>query len=216
MESNKDLKIIISDAINSKNISVEQLAEITGIPERYILAIQNTDLKKLPSKPYIGGYLKKISGVLGLNYEEMWKLYKKELEEKTSGEYDKLPENRFAIKHVSREKKLAVVFGVVLVLYIIFNLSRILGNPVISISNPNTPVVLFSSPINLYIITGTAEPKDKLTINGEEIAINTDGTFSKELKLLPGENNLEFKIKKFLGREKTIIRKVQYQPINNY
>lgn len=218
MESNKDLKIILSEALNSKNLNHESLARVTGIPENYICAIQNIEIDKLPPKPYIRGYLKKITRVLNLNYDEIWALYQKELTHKTSGEYDKLPENRFLIKNVSKEKQLGIIFCILIFFYIIFDFSRIIGVPEIAITNPNEPVVVISTPMNanLFIITGTAEPKNKLTINGEEIAINPDGTFSKELKLAPGENNLEFKVNKFLGREKTVIRKILYQPTNNY
>ena len=102
MEPHKDLKTLLNDALELRNVNHEKLAQLTGVPERFLWAIQNLEIDKLPSLPYVRGYIKKISEALDLNHEELWGLYRKELEYKTSGAYDKLPANRFAIKHLSK------------------------------------------------------------------------------------------------------------------
>ena len=129
MTHHSNIKTLLDEACGLKHIDYAKLAELSGIPERYILAIQNIDTKKLPAAPYVRGYLKKISEVLGLDYTEVLDLYKKELEQKTSGEHDTLPFNRFAIKRFSKKILIYSALCILVGTYLIMNSSRLLGEP---------------------------------------------------------------------------------------
>jgi len=212
MEPNahRDLKTLLNDALELKNVDQKKLAQLTGISERYLWAIQNLEIDKLPPAPYIRGYLKKISDVLHLNHDELWEMYKKELAHKTSGAYDTLPENRFAMKHLSRREWFLIAVGVLLIIYLLFNFPRLVGKPNLVIVNPtiDSPI-MFEPNIFLY---GTLNQRDKLTINNEEVFVDENNNFSKLYTLQPGLNAIEFKAKRFLGREAVVTRQVIYQP----
>lgn len=210
MEPHQNLKTLLGEALELRNVNHEKLAELTGISERYIWAIQNVELDKLPSSPYVRGYIKKIAEVLHLNHDEIWELYRKELGKKTSGKYDTLPENRFAIRHLSRKQIFGAAVGVMLVIYLIFNASRLLGRPDLKITFPESDI--YTTAENHITIIGSLSQQDKLIINGEEIFINSDNNFSKDYPLVPGLNLLELKAQRFLGQELTIIKQILYQP----
>jgi hypothetical protein len=211
MDYHKNLKTLLDEALELKNVNLEKLSQTTGIPERYIWAIQNVEIDRLPPSPYVRGYIKKISEVLNLNHDELWDLYEKELTHKTSGAYDKLPTNRFAIKHISKKTVYLGLLGILFTIYVIFSLDRLTGEPKLEIINPREPITATTS--ELIILAGTLEKqKDKLTINGKEIFVNANGTFSQEYSLQPGLNTIEFKAERLLGREKIIIKQVLYQP----
>ncbi len=209
----KDLKTLLSEALELRNVNHEKLAQLTGIPERYIWAIQNLEIEKLPSAPYVRGYIKKISEVLKLNHDEIWELYKKELNHNQSGAYDTLPTNRFAIKHLSRRTIFFGALGIVLALYLLLNARQLIGQPNLVITNPATSIISVTD--EKIILSGRLKQKDKLTVNGEEIFVAPDGNFSKEYSLQPGLNTIEFKASRLLGREVTIIKEIMYQPIND-
>lgn len=209
-EPHNDLKSLLSEALELRNVNHEKLSQLTGISERYIWAIQNVELDKLPPSPYVRGYIKKIAEVLRLNHDEIWDLYRKELLHKTSGKYDTLPENRFAIRHLSRKQMIAGTIGIIFVFYLIFNISSLLGKPNLSVNNPQQSIITTSE--NHLLLSGTLAQRDKLTINGEEIFINTDGSFTKDFPLQPGLNTVEFKAQRFLGRETLVTRQILYQP----
>lgn len=214
MEYHKDLKTLLDEALELKNVNLEKLSQATGIPERYIWAIQNVEIDRLPPMPYVRGYLKKISSVLNLNHDELWDLYKKELAHKTSGAYDKLPSNRFAIKHISKKTIYLGLLAVLFMIYLIFNLDRLTGEPKLDVANPRESITVTSS--DSVTLSGSLERRmDKLTINGREVFVGPDGAFSQEYSLQPGLNTIEFKAKRLLGREKTIIKQVLYQPADN-
>ena len=210
MEPHKDLKTLLSDALELKNLDHKRLSELTGVPERFLWAIQNMEIDKLPPPPYVRGYIKKISELLHINHDELWELYSRELKQRTSGEYDKLPVNRFAIIHPSRNKQILIALGVVFALYLIMNFGRIRGEPKLEIINPLLSVTTAS--YQTFVLAGQTERYNKLTINGKEIFINSNGSFSEGYELQPGPNMIEFKAKKLLGKEKTITKQIFYQP----
>ncbi len=210
LEPHSDLKSLMNEALQLRNVNHEKLSQLTGISERYILAIQNIEVEKLPPPPYVRGYIKKISEVLNLNHDEIWDLYKKELSRGTSGKYDTLPENRFAIRHLSRKQIFSAILGLFFAAYLLSNAGRLIGKPDLRITFPESPI--FTTIEDRVAITGRLDQKDKLTVNGEEIFISQDGTFLKEYGLQPGLNYFEFKAVRFLGSETSQVRQILYQP----
>ncbi len=209
-EAHKDLKTLLNEALELRNVNHEKLAQLTGISERYIWAIQNMEIDKLPSLPYVHGYIKKISSILHLNHDEIWDLYKKELEGKTSGKYDTLPMNRFALHQLSRRKLASIVLISFLIIYILVNAASLAGKPKLTITNPAEETISVNS--ETIILSGKAEQRDKLTVNDEEIFVGKNNEFSKEYALQPGLNIIKLKAKRFLGRETTVERQILYQP----
>lgn len=205
----KSLLDIFEEAMEQKNISYEKLALLTNIPERYIVSVQNLDLKHLPALPYVRGYLQKICEVLGLNFEQIWKQYKTELSHKTSGAFDKLPINRFAIQKINRKN---VFYGIVAAIILVFaalNFNNFFGKPLLEISNPKE--TLTTSTEAVINLSGKVNPGDKLVINEREVISDSFGNFESEYELQPGLNTIDFKAKKLMGKENSQIRQVIFE-----
>lgn len=195
--------------MKQKNISYEKLAVLSNIPEKYIVAVQNTDVKNLPAFPYVRGYLKKICEILGLDFEEIWKQYRTELYHKTSGAFDKLPANRFAIQKINKK---ALTWGLVILLALILlgvNFNNFFGKPLLRIDSPAQTISTSSQ--SSIELSGNIDPSDKLTINDKEMIINNNGDFRSTYELQPGLNTIEFKVKKLMGRENSEIRQVLFE-----
>lgn len=208
-EQPKNLTETFQEALGLRGLNIEKLAELTDIPEMYLLALRDADFSKLPAAPYVRGYLMKIADVLRIDGETLWQTYKNE-NIKTSGAKDKLPSNRFLIKPL---KKKTFVFGFIAIFVIIYLIGRVdnfLGTPKLEIINPAFPTVVVKEP-NMKLI-GETDSQNKLTINNEEIFIGKDGRFEKEISLQPGVNIVEFKAKKLLGKETKVVRQIMYQP----
>ncbi len=206
----KDFKTLISEAIGHRNINLERLSQITNIPSRYLEAIQNLDTGKLPAAPYVRGYLKKIAAALNLNSAELWQLYEKELAPKSSGAFDKLPINRFAIQSLGKKGILVGLIVLFALVYILINAGNLFGAPPLAITNPAAATLMAAEPV--IVLEGKFDPKDKLTINDEERLGDAQGNFSIPFNLQPGLNTVEFKVKRFLGKETVITKQVLYQP----
>lgn len=206
----KDLKTIFDEALSSRNLDCEKLAKLTGIPKHFILALQNLEIKKLPAAPYVKGYLKKIAAILELDDKELWQLYEKELTHKTSGAFDKLPANRFAVRGINKKNAILIIIGVLLLIYFIFNYKNLFGKPSLEITGPAESAISVEN--STYTLTGKISPRDKFTINGAEIFTDQNGNFQFLYNLQPGINSIEFKVKKLLGAEKKEFRQIIFQP----
>lgn len=208
-ERTMTVKELVEEALREKKISIARLAEMTDIPERYVAMLVSEEQKGLPPAPYVRGYLMKIAGALGLDGQTVWQAYKKQLELKTSGERDVLPTNRFAFKRVNRGKVFAILALLVIVLGGGSWLRAVMGTGEIDIMNPvEDSVVTYESSIDLR---GKIDPSDRLIINNEDVAIDTSGYFEKQFSLEPGINSIEFKVKRLLGKETTVVKQIIYQ-----
>ncbi len=67
---------IIRREREKKGITIEQLSDMTKISKEFIKAIEEENFDLLPGDVYTGGFIRNISMVLGLDPEEMRKLYK--------------------------------------------------------------------------------------------------------------------------------------------
>ncbi len=210
MDQSKSLKDIIIERADSKGLSAEKLFNLTGIPRHYLNALLKEEYHKLPAAPYVRGYLQKLSAALDLDGRELWDLHRFEIDPKSSGAADKLPENRFVIKTKKVQWSWIGAAVIVVGLYLLLNADRLLGLPDIRILNPESETSLVSA--SLFTVNGYADPKDKILINEEEVYVDQSGKFQKSYTLQPGLNTLEVTAKRFLGKETKIIRQIIYQP----
>ncbi len=206
-EQIKTISGILDEAMSAKGLNIEKLAQITDIPINYLNALYSGDFKKLPPAPYARGYINRIAEVLNIDTERIWQIYKDNL--KTSGEEDKLPLNRFALKKIKKRKFIIIGLVVAILIYIGFQGGKFLGIPSIEISNPSADNAIVNNA--MIDLRGKIDPQDKLTINGEDLSADENGYFEKNFSLEPGLNTIEFKVKRLLGKETKIARQVIYQ-----
>lgn len=127
---------IIIDEMKTKGININDLIEKTNITSEYIKAIINRNLSILPSLPYVRGYFREISNVLGIDFDLLWNEFISEGEIKKSGRYDKLPLNRFEIKHSSKRTVVIAVLISAVLLSIIYYMVNFMENPKINVIDP--------------------------------------------------------------------------------
>ncbi|MFH1759332.1 MAG: helix-turn-helix domain-containing protein [Patescibacteria group bacterium] len=202
-------KEFLQEYIDIKGLSLKKLSDSTGVPERYIESLLESNYDALPPAPYIRGYILKLSTVLDFDKEEMWRLYKKESGYHSSGAFDKLPSNRFAIKKLNKKLAVYVGLGLILIIYLGLNFNKLLGAPELEITYPLSANLIVQEP--LVSIEGLTDAGNKVTINGEELFVDKGGRFQKEYALDPGLNTLDIVASKFLGKEITTTKKIIYQ-----
>lgn len=210
MENEKALSELLKEQLESRGVSPEKLQQLTDIPERYLDAILKGDFPKMPAAPYVRGYLFKIADILNLSGEELWEQYKRGAGVFTSGSHDRLPQNRFAIRAISKKWLATIVIGAVILIYLGFSASRLLGKPTLLITSPISDTTITNFPTAL--IAGTIDPNNIIKINNQEIVTDQEGRFEKTYNLQLGINIFEISAKKILGRETKIVKQIIYQP----
>jgi cytoskeletal protein RodZ len=210
----KNLKQIIAEAMEKRGFSADNLADAADIPVRYVSAFLDEDFSRLPAAPYIKGYIFKISEILKIEPEPVWEAYKREAsvqEIKTSGAYDKLPTNRFAVQPSKKTAVWWIAGAAIIVGAAVIYSGGFFGTPELQIISPSVNNFVADSP-SIKISGRIGNSRDKLTVNNEEMLVSEDGFFEKNFSLQSGVNTMEFKVKRFLGKETRLIRQVVYQP----
>jgi len=204
----KELSELLRSLMEERGISAEKLSYSSNIPHRFIVALLEGDLKGLPARPYVRGYLLKIAVALNIDAALLLKAHKDASEIKSSGEEDRLPINKFAIERIN--KNLAIVFIVIILVvgFLSFRIKDILGTPTVEIGLPENTLVVQEKIIK---INGRINPRDRLTLNQEIVYTDEAGKFEKETSLSPGLNTFEFNVKRFLGRETKVVRQIFYE-----
>lgn len=199
----------MSERAREKGVGIKQLSELTGISAKNIEGIFSGDPARLPSPPYLKGYLWKLGEVLDFNPEEAWEEMKKLAAEKSSGKGDEITRNRFSRKPANKYLIIGAV-ALAIILYLGFRFYEISGTPALRVENPAEALIVTVN--NRATISGKVSNSDELTVNGEKIEIQANGDWRKDIELQAGINNVEVKAKKFLGREAKIVRQIMYQP----
>lgn len=210
MDEKKQLNQILLERLEQQGLTADKAIQITGIPKHYFESMLCGKWTKLPAAPYVRGYLKKLESVLETDNNYLWETYKEEMDPKTSGAKDKLPENRYAIKSRHFRWIWPAAIVIILGIYGVFNAPRFLGLPKLEVTNPFEASVVSQSQI--FFIEGKVDPNDKLFINGEEMFVDKTGHFSENYNLQPGVNIFELTARKFLGKEVKITKQIVYQP----
>ncbi len=209
----RSLRQILEEHFDLKGLSFERVAQITGIPDRYIRALLEGNTKSLPAAPYVHAYLKRLGAILDLDPQELIQIYDEESLPPRSGLADTLPQNRFAIvppvKFVNKKTLAVAAIILALLLYLGWSASRLFGIPELTITSPQTDIVTVTSTI---VLQGSVSRGDLLTINNNEVSVNPDGSFKKNYPLELGLNTIEFRAKRFLGRTAIVTRRILYEP----
>jgi len=210
----KSISALLTDAMRAKNMSVEKLSQVTGISDRFLELILEERFNKLPSAPYVHGYLLKIGEVLSIDGDELWKIIKYHHTQTItqSGEKDMFPKNRFLVK--SKNIKV-IIGGIILIFFIIFLLFRIpafLGKPKLELFGIQDGIRVTTSTLFIH---GTINPSDELFINDEQIFANEKGDFEKIFELVPEFNTFHFAVKGLLGKELQETKQIFYEVPKN-
>lgn len=202
------LKELLREHIELKGLSPKKIADITGIPDRYIEMLLEGDTSKLPPSPYVHGYIVKLSEILNFDKDTMWRLYQKESSLTKSGRDDRLPNNRFATRGISRGLAIAVFVFVTCALFAGYNIYGIIATPELLITVPASDNSTVAQ--EMILLQGKTDPAYVVTVNGSEVYVGKDGLFQKEIRLQEGINSVEFVARKFLGKEAHIVRHIVY------
>lgn len=200
---------ILKAVREEKGWTVIELSGRTKIQERFIRALENSDLAKLPAMPFVNGFLRTISIELDLKPEGMVAVFRRDFGEGDRGK---------VIPNVSEEKdkgfrwapSTSIAIGIIAMIlvfgsYLIIQLKGLLGVPTLEIFQPQDQAV-----VSLEIaIEGRTDPGASVSINGQKIKKNRNGTFSQIVNLSEGVQTVTISATGQNGKTTEVVRTVQ-------
>lgn len=195
-----------------KHVDLEEIEKNLRIRKKFLQALEENAWHKLPSLPYIKGFLKNYSQYLGLKPEEMVAVFRRQFSEQQKGSL--LPKglaeplNKPFIRFTPQVMFAAVIFCFLLFFfgYLFFQYKTYTSPPNLAINKPLEGEILKSDKI---LVNGKTDSDAVVSVNNEKIALSENGEFSTTLTLLPGINTITVESVSKYGKKKTLTRTIQ-------
>lgn len=199
----------LRQARQAARLPLNTVALQTGIPLKYLDALERSRYQELPSDVYVKNFLRIISQILHLSLERVLELY--ERERRVAGNHQApTPPTALSEPRVVNISKLArnIVFalGVAgLLFYLGLKVQKVIEAPLLTLSSPAQDFVTATPSV---LVEGTTEAESAVRINGQEVFLTTGGNFSERIDLQPGLNVIKVSATKERSREQVVFRQV--------
>jgi cytoskeletal protein RodZ len=200
----KSVGEILSEERISHNVTIEFLAKKTKIKQEYLEYLEDNQFEKLPSAPFIKGYIKTYSRIFGFEYKPLVAVLRRDYKESAKGTL--IP--REFIKPVLRKKitwnpmtASVMIAGSVfatLAVFVIYKWYIFNKPPFLDIFSPEENGEVSSQ----IIVEGKTDPESLLVVNSQPVTLQPDGRFSTQI-LMPREGITTITIESTDKRGKT-------------
>lgn len=211
--------------MQSQNISLEKLSEITKIQLYQLEALEAGHFEKLPPSVYRAGIFKRMAKFLGVDEAEFMEAYKNEIESSSvippsspdanfSFQISDAPPKRNSYFILTPNKLIFLAGGLLLLLlsaYIWYQFNFLVGPPNLAIDRKED----FITNQDSILINGKTDGGIDLTINGEKMYVASNGSFKKEVRLADGVNIVEIRAVNGFGKVTKIIRQIFKETVVN-
>lgn len=196
------------------HLTTASVAANLHIREEYIIAIEQSDYRRLPSTVFVKNYVRNYTKLLQLN----WATVKPTLAEELRV-YKSTPNIPTLKRHLLRRPlqaihvvaALGIIFlAVAVAAYFSFEIGNIVQPPTLTLASVPTMVPADQPSIT---IAGQTAPEAIVSINDQAIPVQTDGAFSQVMSLQLGSN--VFKISAQTKRSRPNTQYLQIYVENN-
>ncbi len=188
-------------------LSLEEVAKQTGVFEKFLSAIESGKYQQLPPDVYVVGFLKKIAELYKISCSELLEQYKKEKELSQQTALKRIVPTKGwsgVLSQLSVTPKLitiavSVLLGVISVSYILVQVFSVNRTPTLTILSPTQDSVIKGSSVE---IKGKTEPGITITVNGQNVLVQADGSFTTTLGVAPGQKDFRLVATNKFGKGK--------------
>lgn len=197
-----------------KKLTFEDVEKATRIRKKFLIALEENAWGKLPSLPYIKGFIRNYSLFLGLKPDEMVAIFRRHFNEKEksgiipSGLTNPLNEPMFLFTPQTTFIVILSGFFLLFFGYLFFQYKMYTSPPDLSVTAPREGEVISQ---NIILVTGKTAPDAVLSVNNDKIALLPTGEFSTSITLAPGVSTITIDSVSKYGKKNTVTRTVKIQ-----
>ena len=190
LPSAKSLPETLKEERLKRQLSREQLSFNTKISLKYLEALEQGWYHLLPGEVYAFQFIKRLAKLYHLNEKSLLAVYRKEKDSQPALiSLNPHPQTEIKTGNWLSPKTIRNFLIIVVVIafgsYFGWEVKNIFTPPLLEIHSPLSQTITAEANI---AITGRTEPETSLTVNGQEILINTNGNFSQMVDLTIGLN----------------------------
>lgn len=197
--------------------SLEKVSQDTKIQKRFLEYIENNQFDYFDSEVFLTGFIKIYAQYLDLDKDKILALYRRsnptksfpkdEGKEKKVFDNTKKKKNLDFLNPKTLLTSLLILFLVVIVGYIGFQIYKFQSPPTLNITQPTNESEFTSEKI---IVKGETELETIVEVNGTAVEIDKKGGFEKEITLKEGSNIITVRARKSNTLEKVETIRVTY------
>lgn len=205
---------ILKKARLEKKFTFEDVERATRIRKKFLVALEENNWDKLPSLPYIKGFIRNYSLHLGLKSDEMVAIFRRHFKEQEKAKLVPSgfthPLNEPIFRFTPQTSLIAAIIGFLLLFfgYLFFQYAAYTNPPNLIVTDPKEGEILKNSKIQ---VNGKTDVDAVLSINNQKIALTTNGEFATTLLFSPGVNSIIVESTSKYGKKRTVTRTIQIQ-----
>jgi cytoskeletal protein RodZ len=195
-------------------VTLDLMEQETHIQRRYLEALEWGQYQNLPEPLYTRNFIRAYARVLNADANYFIELYEEEVGRCDLVDHLRLPRQRvrggkfFVWSKVWKFGALGLValsfFG-----YLGWQITAITAPPRVVLNNPEDSSITYNAIIN---VTGQVDDETNVYIDGEEVVVNADRTFSAPVDLEKGLNVIRVEARRRYSRTAVIDRRVVFDP----
>lgn len=212
----RTLGSVLKSARAKADVTLEQVETQTRIAAKYLRALEEGRYEDLPADAYNVGFVRGYATFLKLPVDKIIRLYRQERSQSRFGSTANgmLAPRRTAEWHFFVTPKFLGAVGAILLFggiatYIAVQLRSFASPPKLTITSLPSE---FTSTRGTVQVAGETVDGVVLTMNTEAIHVAPDGTFSQDVQLQPGLNDIVVVAKSRSQKEAQQVVKVLYNP----
>lgn len=195
----------LKSARESFSYELNHVAKITNISPKFLEYLEAGYYHRLPADVYVYGFLRKLAELYRTDAELLIFQYKKEhgVHEQINKKipvYKSYTDSKFEVTPKTITITALVAFVIFILGYLFYQVHAINQPPKLLINSPQNGARLATSSVT---VQGTTDVGVTLTINDQQIDVDSDGNFKKPVSISAGEKVLTFKAKNTFGKETT-------------
>lgn len=202
---------VLKDERERKFYTLDEIEKATKIRKELLEALEAGQYFKLPPQTFVQGFIKNYGKFLKLDPEKLLAIYRREFSDAKHPprvlESFKDPVDKKKFRLTPARALGSVILGLVVIffIYLWIEYKFLVGGPFLEVSQP---INQLSTTAGSVQVAGRTDPETKVSINNQEIMVDTSGKFSQEIKLTENLNSIEITATSNSGKVTKIERTV--------
>ncbi len=202
---------VLKEERERKFFSLDEIEKSTKIRKELLQALEDGQYQKLPPQTFVQGFIKNYGKFLGLNTEKLLAVYRREFSEGKNPPRilesfsNPLDKRKFKITPAKALGAAVLTLIIIFFAYLWFEYRFLVGAPYLEVQHPTDQQ---SSSQPSVTVVGRTDTEAKVTINNQEIQVDSSGKFSQEIKLSDNVNSIVIVSTSKSGKETKIERTV--------
>lgn len=182
---------VLKEEREKKLYTLDEIEDITKIRKELLQALENGQYSKLPPPTFVQGFIRNYGKLLGLNTEKLLAIFRREYSTQKHPPYvlesfsNPVDKKRFRITPARALGFVILLLIITFFGYLWFEYRFLVRNPFLEVTSPVNQMTVNTPAIS---VAGRTDPEEKVTINNQEIAVDSSGRFNQEIKLSDSVN----------------------------